>query len=180
MSLERYSGGGLRVRGAFLPRLGGLARLGGALLSPPAKRRLEWIDWYRAHGENARRTCRHFSISPDTFYRWLRRYSAEDLTRLEDRSRRPRRLRQPTWTPRLAQEVLRLRGQYARWGKDKLAILLRRKGWYVSTSMIGRILRSLKARGMLREPPLRAISAKKRKWVRPYAVRKPKEYQHAG
>lgn len=165
------------MRGAFLPRLERLARLGGALLSPAAKRRLEWIDWYRSHGENARRTCRHFSISPDTFYRWLRRYDGRDLTRLEDGSRRPRRLRQPTWSPRLAGEVLRLREQFPRWGKDKLVILLRRAGWQVSTSMVGRILRSLKARGALREPPRQAISAKKHRWLRPYAVRKPKQYQ---
>ncbi len=177
MSLARYSGGGLRMRGAFLPQLERLARLGGAMLSPAAKRRLEWIDWYQSHGENARRTCRHFSISPDTFYRWLRRHDGQDLTRLEDRSRRPRRLRKPTWGPRLAEEVLRLREQFPRWGKDKLVILLRREGWRVSTSMVGRIIKSLKARGVLREPPRQAISAKKRRWLRPYAVRKPKEYQ---
>ena len=147
------------------------------MLSPAAKRRLEWIDWYQSHGENARRTCRHFSISPDTFYRWLRRHDGQDLTRLEDRSRRPRRLRKPTWGPRLAEEVLRLREQFPRWGKDKLVILLRREGWRVSTSMVGRIIKSLKARGVLREPPRQAISAKKRRWLRPYAVRKPKEYQ---
>lgn len=177
MSLARYSGGRLRMRGAFLPRLERLARLGGAVLSSVAKRRLEWIDWYRSHGENARRTCRHFSISPDTFYRWLRRYDGRDLTRLEDRSHRPRRLRQPTWSPKLAAEVLRLREQFPRWGKDKLVILLRREGWQVSTSMVGRIIGSLKARGVLREPPRHAISAKKRRWLRPYAVRKPKQYQ---
>lgn len=177
MSLERYSGGGLRVRGSVLPRLERLVRVGGVLLSSQAKRRLEWIDWYRQHGKNARRTCRHFSISPDTFYRWLRRYNAQDLTRLESRSRRPRRLRQPTWGRKLAREVLDLREQYPRWGKDKLVVLLHRRAWQVSTSMVGRILKSLKSRGLLHEPPRTAISGKKRRWTRPYAVRKPKEYQ---
>jgi putative transposase len=177
MSLKRYSGGGLRVRGNLFPGLERVARLGGAWLSPVAKRRLEWIDWYRRHGENARRTCRHFSISPDTFYRWLRRYSAQDLTRLESKSHRPWRLRQPTWGPKLAREVLNLREQYPRWGKDKLVVLLRRRGWQVSASMVGRIIKSLKSRGLLHEPPRKAISAKKRRWTRPYAIRKPKEYQ---
>ena len=37
-------------------------------------------------------------------------------------------------------------------GKDKLAVLLRREDWQVSTSMVGRILTSLKIRGVLREP----------------------------
>ena len=32
-------------------------------------------------------------------------------------------------------------------------MLLRREDWQVSTSMLGRILTSLKIRGVLREPP---------------------------
>lgn len=72
--------------------------------------------------------------------------------RLEDKSRRPKRLRRPTWSVELAQAVLRLRGKYPRWGKDKLVVLLRREGWQVSTSMVGCILTQLKARGVLKEP----------------------------
>ena len=71
--------------------------------------------------------------------------------------------------------VLRLREQYPRWGKGKLVVLLREGGYPVSTPMIGRILKHLKERGVLREP-LRAISARKRLLNRPYGVRKPKEY----
>jgi transposase InsO family protein len=77
----------------------------------------------------------------------------------------------------LADAVLQLWEQYPRWGKDKLVILLRRERWQVSTSMVGRILTRLKARGVLREPPRKGISARKRLRPRPYAVRKPKEYQ---
>ena len=165
----------MRVRGAILPGAGRLRR-SGADLSPEARRRLTWIDWYRSHDENARKACRHFTISPDTFYRWLRRYRPHDLSSLEDRSRRPRRLRQPTWGPDLEQEVLKLREQYPRWGKDKLVVLLHRKQFEVSTSMVGRILKHLKERGILRESPPNGISARKRSWQRPYAVRKPRGY----
>ena len=77
----------------------------------------------------------------------------------------------------MSQAVLELREQHPRWGKDKLAVLLRREDWQVSTSMVGRILTSLKIRGVLREPPANGISARKRHRPRPYAVRKPKEYQ---
>jgi len=42
--------------------------------------------------------------------------------------------------------------------------------------MVGRILRQLRERGLLREPPRRQLSARKRWPGRPYAVRKPKEY----
>jgi transposase InsO family protein len=42
--------------------------------------------------------------------------------------------------------------------------------------MVGRILRRLKDRGVLREAPLHAVSVRKRLPPRPYAIRKPKEY----
>jgi transposase InsO family protein len=72
--------------------------------------------------------------------------------------------------------MLSLREEYPRWGKDKLVVLLRQQGWQVSTSMVGRVLRRLKERGVLVEPPRTAISARKRSPPRPYAVRKPKDY----
>jgi transposase InsO family protein len=43
--------------------------------------------------------------------------------------------------------------------------------------MVGRILKRLKERGVLREPPANGISTRKRQRQRPYGVRKPKEYQ---
>jgi putative transposase len=63
--------------------------------------------------------------------------------------------------------------RYPRWGKDKLVVLLRREGVVLSTSMVGRILLRLRHTGELREPAHRRISARKRSWRRPYAVRKP-------
>ena len=99
------------------------------------------MDFYRG-GQNAARTCRHFGISRQTFYRWQRRYDPFDLSTLESRSHRPHRQRQPTWT--LEEKVLTLRLQFPRWGKDKLAILLRRQRLGVSTSMVARILTQLK------------------------------------
>ena len=85
-------------------------------------------------------------------------------------------MRQPTWSRELVLAVLHLREEYPRWGKDKLVVLLRRQGWVASTSMVGRILARLKARGVLREPPRAGISTRKRLWRRPYAIRKPKGY----
>ena len=141
-----------------------------------ARQRVKWMDYYRAHGNNAALSCRYFGISRQTFYRWKRRYNPRDLTSLEERSHKPRRLRQPTWSPELALAVLHLREQYPRWGKDKLVVLLRERGWQVSTSMVGRILRYLKTRGVLKEAPRNGVSTHKRLWRRPYAIRKPREY----
>ena len=145
-------------------------------ISRLAKARLKWMDHYQAHG-NAALTCRYFGISRQTFYRWKGRYNPRDLTSLEERSHKPKRLRRPTWSRELALGVLHLRDQYPRWGKDKLAVLLRERGWEVSTSMVGRILTHLKLRGVLKEPLLPRISTRKRRWPRHYAVRKPKGYE---
>jgi transposase InsO family protein len=135
------------------------------------------MDYYEQHGRNARLTCRHFDISPQTFYRWRRRYHPQRLASLENRGRRPHRVRQPTWSPELVQAVQDLRETYPRWGKDKLAPLLRAAGWAVSTSMVGRILASLKSRGVLREAPRAGIAVRRPRPARPYAIRKPRAYQ---
>ena len=66
----------------------------GQELSAEARRRLKWMDYYESHGHNARLTCRHFDISPQTFYRWRGRYDRRNLGSLQDRSRRPHRVRQ--------------------------------------------------------------------------------------
>lgn len=160
------------------PILSGVLRLKLAPeLSREATKRLKWFDYYQANNHNARLTCRYFGISPQTFYRWLNRYDSTDLRTLESRCCRPRHVRQPTYSTGLINAVLSLREVYPRWGKDKLMILLRRKDIQVSASMVGRILKYLKARGILREPVTNRISVRKRVSPRPYAVRKPREYQ---
>jgi putative transposase len=166
------------IRWDELPEARQLAGLGKSL-SRVAQTRLQWMLFYFFNGRNALRTCRHFGISRQTFYRWKRRFDHHDLTTLEQRSHRPRRVRQPTWTPELAQRVLTLRLQYPRWGKDKLVVLLARGNQHVSTSMVGRILLHLKRRGTLREPPRPAALRRARRKLRnrPWAIRKPKHWR---
>ena len=165
----------MRIISGTVRGVGRLARVG-VELSKGAGLRLQWMDYYKAHEENAALTCRHFGISRQTFYRWKRRYDPHHLASLEDHSHRPKKLRRPTWSRELELAVLHLREQWPRWGKDKLAPLLRDQGWEVSTSMVGRILTRLKARGALREPPRSGVFTRKRLWQRPYAVRKPRGY----
>ncbi len=70
-----------------------------------------------------------------------------------------------------------MRLQFPRWGKDKLAVLLRQQQHPVSTSMVGRILLHLKRQGRLVEPPRSRVPGSRRALrPRPYAVRKPKQY----
>ncbi len=142
----------MQIHDGELPRARQLARTGKEL-SREARVRLGWMDFYR-RGRNVARTCRHFGISRQTFYRWRRRYDPQNLATLEPRSHRPHRRRQPTWSPALAGRVLALRQQFPRWGKDKLVVLLAREQRQVSTSMVGRILTQMKRQGRLLEPPL--------------------------
>ena len=145
-----------------------------ASLSREAKHRLKVIRWHAAHGANVTRTADHFGYSRPTIHSWLKRYSA-GAAGLEGRSHRPQQCRQSTWSAELEQRVLKLREQYPRWGKDKLAVLLRREGVHVSTSMVGRILKRLKETGQLVEP-LPVHHRRQNQLPRPYAVRKPKAY----
>ncbi len=166
----------MQIRTRRIPRARYLARAAKEV-SRAAGQRLRWMDHYESHGRNAAFTCRYFGVSRQTFYRWLRRYDPQDLSSLEDRSHRPHRRRRPTWTALEVQQVLRLRLEYPRWGKDKLAVLLGREGCRVSTSMVGRILTHLKARGRLVEPLRNGVKVRRRPRPRPYAVRKPKDYR---
>jgi len=143
-------------------------------LSRRARQRLKCFDYYNSHNHNARLTCRYFVISPQTFYRWKRRYNPQHMETLEDHPHRPKR--KPTYSADLVNAVLRLKEEYPGWGKDKLLILLYREGFACSASTAGRILYKLKERGVLKEPLPNHISARKSQRQGHYAVRKPKDY----
>jgi transposase InsO family protein len=166
---------GAATLAGLLPKAAGAARD----QHPPsrdAKRRLAAIVWHEAHGKSAALTARHFGLSRSTVYDWLRRYEREEVRGLEDRSRRPRNVRQPTWPKELEQAVLCLREEHPRWGKDKLVVLVREQGFAVSVSMVGRILTRLGRQGRLPLADLRDPWIERRAQIRPYAVRKPREY----
>jgi len=143
-------------------------------ISKEAKVRLKFLEFARTHPVSV--TCRRFGISRSTYYRWKKRFDPRNLRSLEDRSRRPKRIRKPAWSVELIERVRELREEYPRWGKAKLVVLLRREGFEVSESTVGRILRYLKRRGVLKEP-VRKVKARGVAKKRIYATRKPKEYR---
>ena len=167
----------MNVYGSIFPVVKPLSRIP-TNLSKDARLKLAWMDHYHKY-RNARLTCRHFSISPDTFYRWKRKFNPKNLTSLEDpkSSRRPKTIRGNTWSIELVAGVRELREIYPRWGKDKLAVLLKRKGTNTSASTVGRVLTCLRKRGLLKEP-LKLKTKKKysRKNARVWATRLPKGY----
>ena len=149
-------------------------------LPAEAQERWRWVNCWQAmrqKGVTGSAAAEALGLPRSTLYRWDRLLRESGPQGLRTKSRRPRRVRRPTWSPELSQAVLELREQYPRWGKDKLVVLLSRQGWQVSTSMVGRILTRLKARGILKEPVRCGLPARRQSRKRPYAVRKPKEYQ---
>jgi putative transposase len=115
-------------------------------------------------------------VSRATRYRWRKRLQQKGPKGLEEKSRRPHRIRKPAWSIELVESVLTWREEYPCWGKDKLKVLLARSGKKTSSSTIGRILVDLKRRGVLHEPPRGLVKYKKRRPTRKYAIRKPKDY----
>jgi transposase len=145
-----------------------------------AHQRLQWLKAWerlREEGYTAQKAADILQLPRSTMYRWRKRVKTRGLIGLEDGDRRPKRVRRPQWSPELAEAVLGLREANPWIGKEKLWKLLQRQGRQTSISTVGRILKRLKARGVLREPPRNGICTRKRRITRPYAIRKPKEYQ---
>jgi len=168
---------GTNVRHQFVRRPAwAVAREAAPDLSRAARARLTMLDWHRAHGSNVSRTARHFGFSRPTIYRWLARYERSRLESLENRGCAPHRRRRPTWTVAQLLAVKAIRERYPRWGKDKLVVLLRREGLVLSNSTVGRILVRLRRSGDLREPARHRMSVRQRRWLRPYAIRRPADW----
>lgn len=106
-------------------------------LSADARQRLSWMDMYRECG-NAAQVSRHFGIPLRTFWRWRKRYDPWDLTSLESRSRKPKSSPRKV-SQAVEMEVLSLKKEHPRWGKEKLVLLLKQQGIDISSSTVYRI-----------------------------------------
>lgn len=113
-----------------------------ASLSHEAQVRLSWLDWYFSHDKNARLTCRHFGISPDTFYRWKDRFNPGSLATLEDdkTTRRPKHTRKVTTPLEIINKVVTIRQLDMEKSKYEICEELKREGVKVGTSTIQRII----------------------------------------
>jgi transposase InsO family protein len=114
---------------------------------PAAIRRDALARWRRARasGLTADAAADIIGVPRATLYRWEKQ--------LEPKSRRPHRLRKPAWSPALVKAVEELRADNPMWGKRKLAWLLRREGFDVCVSTVGRILKHLMERGVVTPVP---------------------------
>lgn len=129
-------------RGSLASRIAARSSSNEAVLRGAAVGR--WREGMQS-GLSALAAARIVGVPRATLYRWEK---APEL-----KSRRPHRPRQPAWPSALVQAVEELRADNPMWGKRKLVVLLRREGFAVSISSVGRILRHLMDRGTVTPVP---------------------------
>ena len=148
-------------------------------ISADVKQKLGWFDYYEKHGKNARLTCRHFGISPDTFYRWKRRYDPQNPSSLEDdkKNRRPKKLREPTTPLHVINRIEVLKETNPSWRNSNILTQLKHEGVSVSLSTIGRIMKRLNASGKPHEhTTASAVGIKRGKKTPRHDYDKPRAY----
>jgi len=118
--------------------------------------RREFVRLAMQEGANRRELCRRFGIHPDTAYKWLARWQADQD--VADRSRRPHS--SPGRTDReLEARILSVRDAHPAWGARKIACCLERAGYHSpAVSTVHEILR----RGGRIEPPIGGAVASQR------------------
>lgn len=139
----KYNGRHMTIYGTILPGARTIAWSSALTdkLTDQAKQRLKILDWHKAHGKNSSLTARHFGIGRMTLYRWQTRFKKFGILGLNEYSKKPKHLREPTTTWQIVSRVVQLRKQYPAWSKHKLSAILKREGFVVSESTVGRILK---------------------------------------
>ncbi len=109
--------------------------------------RRAWLEHYETHERNVAATARHFGISRSTLYRWIARYDpASPRKSLRPRSRRPGRVRTPSWKIEDVLLVAELTLKRPRWGRGRIWAALVANGRRYSPATVGRILGAVRAR----------------------------------
>lgn len=149
-----------------------------AALGPEASDRLRILQGFerlRSRGISGEEAAEVLGRSRATIYRWKKRLERLGPRGLEFRSRRPKNVRRPAWSPELVCRVEALRRMFPAWGKESLAPLLWAEGFEASEATVGRILRHLMDRGViLRAHTRRQRYRRARRMRRFYAKRLPK------
>ncbi|KKS93967.1 MAG: hypothetical protein UV70_C0005G0098 [Parcubacteria group bacterium GW2011_GWA2_43_13] len=155
----------MTIYGSILPGAISIARWANKIqpLTAQAKHTLKVLDWHRTHGNNISLTARHFCLTRKTVASWQYKFSCYGPIGLNQQSRKPKHLRQPTTSKQITSEAVTLKKQYPAWSKYKIQKLMEHKGVKTSASTVGRIF---KRKGLINKK----VSAKRRKAaIRPKA-----------
>jgi transposase InsO family protein len=107
-------------------------------------------------GETVADVCRRYGISRDTYYRYRRRYLAEGIEGLEDRSRRPK-----TSPTRISSDIelriVDMRRAHPRWGARRIRAELERAG--LEAPAVSTVHQTLRRNGLVADQPRRKTKA---------------------
>jgi transposase InsO family protein len=124
-----------------------------------AELRFEVLFEPKRSGETVADVCRRYGISRDTYYRYRRRYLAEGIEGLEDRSRKPK-----TSPTRISSEVeiriVEMRRAHPRWGARRIRAELARDG--VDPPAVSTVHQALRRNGLVADQPRRKTKANTR------------------
>jgi transposase InsO family protein len=124
-----------------------------------AEMRLEVLLETERTGETVAEVCRRHEISRESYYRYRRRYLAEGLQGLQDRSRKPA-CSPGQIDPELEAEICRMRKDHRRWGARRIRAELLRKG--VDPPAVSTIHQALRRNHLVALRPPRRQKANKR------------------
>lgn len=133
----------MTIYGSILPGAASIANWASKVqpLTEDAKKRLKILDWHRSHGKNISLTARRFGLTRKTVRNWQKRFDQYGLLGLNEQSRRPKNVRRPTTSWQTVSEAVNLKRQYPAWSKYKIRVLLKRNGFDISASTVGRIFK---------------------------------------
>ena len=107
---------------------------------------------------------KYAGISRSTYYR-KKQILKKLLQGILPPTKRPKKLRKPSWGESEKQWVLRLRRENPTYGKAKIAVILKRDhGLSLSESTVGRILKSLMQKGLIQTSPSASRVKRKRRF----------------
>ena len=124
-----------------------------------AEMRMEVLLEAERTGMTVSEVCRRYGISRQTYYRYRRRYLAEGLQGLEDRSRRPL---QPAnqITAEFELRICEMRKDHPRWGARRIRTELTRAG--IDPPAVSPVHQVLVRNGLVAVQPPRRHRAEKR------------------
>ena len=102
------------------------------------QQRVEFVVAANRREKSIKQLCAEFGISRPTGYSWLKRYQADGIGGVQERSRRPHHSPERT-SQTLEERVVHLRQERPDWGARKIQHLLREEGIQLPGSTIHRI-----------------------------------------
>lgn len=152
------------------------------MITELAQKRATILTFWKKYGSAAVREA--YGVSGRTLYRWQRelRKTKGKLEALNKGNTVPIHCRTRMVPDTVSRDIITLRMEHPRLGKEKLAVLLCVRGYTLSASTVGRILFDLKQSGRLSQNVHMSLNARSgRLTERPYKSRKklrrPKGYR---